>query len=286
MYRRIDAWNLRIFVIAQVAILMIALRLDYRGAPPEGWLLRPVLAVQFALLGLWLGAADAPLGRRLASTIGGAVVLLLLWLRRPDFNSWELLMFGVQFPVLAGVFGWLRRARGVVLSDDVEQPTAGGLRLTIAQMLAVMLYVAVFLAVVRLLSAGFSAEPWYQLLLVFVIASVGVLHAVICLTLAAALLGGQVLARSCLYAAAVVVFVAVALAGFDYSQTDSQLRALRTLAITFVEAAVAVGSLLLWRGMEIRLRHVAAQSPSPLNEGEADLKPASPAKLLADTSRR
>lgn len=245
--------RLRLFLTAHVALAVAASSFDHQGSSLAGWLFPPVVSAQLALLGVWLGAADSSAIRRLATAAVGLVALTGLWLTRPGFNGWGLLVNGVQLSIIAGFFIWRRRRKGLLLVENSPGVSSAAVQFSLRQALAIMFYVAAFLAVTKLLDDGFAASPWYELLLVFLVASIGVLQATIPLVLAPALLAKRPTATGVLLAVLVAACIAITLAGFEYSQTGAWLAVRRRLIVAAAEAGILAASFWAWRGMGLRL---------------------------------
>lgn len=232
------------FLIILFVTAYAASRVDHAGGSLNGFVFNGFISGLFALLGVVLGVADEKLPKRLGVAAFGAFGLSLVFLLRPQFNVWELLLSICRLIVLGAAFIWVRRSWNVVFTCRSSFPIFDLGKPKLSHLFGFITTVAILLSFMRFLKH--YNGPGGNAFLVVVTAYVGIFAALIPLLAATAALGQRDLSAVPLFALAILM-LATCMGVFSFSQTDSWLTGLRWSLNSILEALTIASAVLALR---------------------------------------
>ena len=231
-----------LFILFATAYL--ASSLDRDGTPLDGFLFYPVISAQFAMLGVVFGISDEFFPKRFSIVLFGAIGLCVVFLLRPHFNGWELLLSAARLILLGCVFTFIRHYQRLVFTGRDGSSHVAWRKLHLWHLFVFTSIVALFLAFIRFLKSydGPSSDMFLLAVTVFV----GVFAALIPLMAAIAAIGQRDPSAGIPFAVAILL-LATCMGFFSYSQTDSMHTGLQWSLNSILEALTITGMLLALR---------------------------------------
>ena len=232
------------YLVVLLATAYAASWVDHTGTLLDGFIFNGIVSGLFALLGVVLGIFDESIPKRLSFVLLGAVGLCAIFLLRPQFNGWELLLSVVRLVLLCLFFGILRARRNVVFTSRRPSQLTGWGNLKLWHLFGFTSIVAMFLAFVRFLKD--YDGPGGEIFTIAVIVIVAIFAATIPLMAAYATIGQRDFLHGIPFAL-LVVMIAACIGIFSYSQTDDLRTGLQWSVNSIVEALTLTVALLLLR---------------------------------------
>ncbi len=227
------------FIAAQISILF-AVAYFHDGTHWRGCVFHGVLAVQFGLVGVWLGVGNRPSFQRWSTGLLLGLILVAAAITRPNFNPWELLLAGIRVIAIGVVFGLIRRKKELVIRHSEKTTEVRLCQLSLVHPFVLMTGNAAFFALMRLLE-GYGGGL-YDLLVVVTMVVLGMAASLVSLVASAVALSNSSV-TTIIAAMFALLVVASGLALFAYAQTDSMETAAQWFAMPRLEAMVVATSL-------------------------------------------